>query len=51
MSARRLAKSCMKDLRVSIPASFRMVSATVISPGVVRATGGPISAPNKLARR
>jgi len=33
------------------PASFRMVSATVISPGVVRANGGPISAPTKIARR
>lgn len=33
------------------PASFRMISATVVSPGVVRASGGPISAPAKLARR
>lgn len=33
------------------PASFRMVAATVISPGVVRANGGPISAPKILARR
>lgn len=33
------------------PASFRMIAATVVSPGVVRANGGPISAPNKLARR
>jgi flagella basal body P-ring formation protein FlgA len=33
------------------PASFRMISATVISPGTVRANGGPISAPTKLARR
>lgn len=33
------------------PASFRMVAATVISPGVVRANGGPISAPKTLARR
>ena len=33
------------------PASFRMISATVISPGTVRANGGPISAPSKLARR
>jgi len=33
------------------PASFRMISATVISPGIVRANGGPISAPTKLARR
>lgn len=33
------------------PASFRMIAATVISPGVVRANGGPISAPKTLARR
>ena len=33
------------------PASFRMVSATVIAPGVARANGGPISPPSKLARR
>lgn len=33
------------------PASFRMVAATVIAPGVVRANGGPISAPKTLARR
>ena len=36
---------------VQNPASFRMVSATVISPGIVRANGGPISAPAKLVRR
>ena len=33
------------------PASFRMVAATVISPGVVRANGGPVSAPKTFARR
>jgi len=33
------------------PASFRMIAATVTAPGVVRANGGPISAPTKLARR
>lgn len=33
------------------PASFRMVAATVIAPGVVRANGGPISAPKTIARR
>jgi flagellar basal body P-ring formation protein FlgA len=33
------------------PASFRMISATVIAPGVVHANGGPISAPKTLARR
>jgi flagella basal body P-ring formation protein FlgA len=33
------------------PASFRMISATVVSPGTVRANGGPVSAPNTLARR
>jgi flagella basal body P-ring formation protein FlgA len=33
------------------PASFRMISATVTAPGTVRANGGPVSAPNKLARR
>jgi flagella basal body P-ring formation protein FlgA len=43
---------------VQNPASFRMVSATVVAPGVVRANGGPISPPatnmsssNILARR
>ena len=36
---------------VQNPASFRMISATVISPGIVRANGGPISAPAKLVRR
>lgn len=33
------------------PASFRMISATVIAPGVVHANGGPIPAPKTLARR
>ena len=33
------------------PASFRMISATVTAPGTARANGGPVSAPNKLARR
>ena len=33
------------------PASFRMVAATVIAPGVVRANGGPVSAPKTFARR
>lgn len=33
------------------PASFRMISATVTAPGTVHADGGPVSAPNKLARR
>ena len=33
------------------PASFRMISGTVIAPGVVHANGGPISAPRTLARR
>ena len=36
------------------PASYRMISATVIAPGTVRAEGGPISPatrPNSLARR
>ena len=36
---------------VQNPASFRMVSATVISPGIVRANGGPFYAPAKLVRR
>ncbi len=39
---------------VQNPASYRMVSATVVAPGVVRANGGPISPPttnNILARR
>jgi flagella basal body P-ring formation protein FlgA len=33
------------------PASFRMVAATVIAPGVVRANGGPVLSPKTLARR
>ena len=33
------------------PASFRMIAATVIAPGVVHANGGPISAPKTIARR
>lgn len=33
------------------PASFRMISGTVMAPGVVRANGGPISAPKTFARR
>ncbi|HWA69993.1 MAG TPA: flagellar basal body P-ring formation chaperone FlgA [Rhizomicrobium sp.] len=32
-------------------ASYRMISATVTAPGTVRASGGPISPPNILARR
>ena len=32
-------------------ASFRMIAATVIAPGVVRANGGPVSAPKTIARR
>ena len=37
---------------VQNPASFRMVAATVIAPGMVRANGGPISAaPKTIARR
>ena len=32
-------------------ASFRMIAATVIAPGVVHANGGPISAPKTIARR
>jgi flagella basal body P-ring formation protein FlgA len=33
------------------PASYRMIAATVIAPGTVRANGGPIASPNTLARR
>jgi flagella basal body P-ring formation protein FlgA len=33
------------------PASYRMVSATVIAPGTVRADGGVISAPTRTASR
>lgn len=33
------------------PASFRMIAATVVAPGVVRANGGPVSAPKTIARR
>jgi flagella basal body P-ring formation protein FlgA len=36
---------------VQNPASFRMVAATVIAPGVVRANGGPVPAPKTFARR
>ncbi|HVV27081.1 MAG TPA: flagellar basal body P-ring formation chaperone FlgA [Rhizomicrobium sp.] len=36
---------------VQNPASFRMIAATVTGPGTVRASGGPISSPNTLARR
>ena len=32
-------------------ASFRMIAATVVAPGVVRANGGPVSAPKTIARR
>ncbi len=32
-------------------ASFRMIAATVLAPGVVRANGGPVSAPKTIARR
>jgi flagella basal body P-ring formation protein FlgA len=33
------------------PASYRMIAATVIAPGTVRANGGPIISPATLARR
>jgi flagella basal body P-ring formation protein FlgA len=33
------------------PASYRMIAATVIAPGTVRANGGPIASPNTFARR
>ena len=33
------------------PASFRMIAATVIAPGVVHANGGPVSASKTIARR
>ena len=36
---------------VQNPASYRMISATVIAPGTVRATGSISPANNKLARR
>jgi flagella basal body P-ring formation protein FlgA len=36
---------------VQNPASYRMISATVVAPGTVRANGGPISPPNTIARR
>ena len=32
-------------------ASFRMIAATVIAPGTVRANGGPVSTPKTIARR
>jgi flagella basal body P-ring formation protein FlgA len=36
---------------VQNPASYRMISATVVAPGTVRANGGPISPLNTIARR
>ncbi len=39
------------NVTVQNPASYRMISATVVAPGTVRATGGIISAPTTLARR
>jgi flagella basal body P-ring formation protein FlgA len=36
---------------VQNPVSYRMISATVIAPGTVRATGAISSSANKLARR